>query len=103
MASDGDSVRRKVLFEKCGEKESDSADHLPLQDNTHSCNGVRQVLDLKHIIKRQRLRDINEKGVRIRPTGLPLNGDLNRRLIRMKDADLHVTYMFDVADRCIFC
>ena len=34
MASDGDSVRRKVLFEEGGEKESDPADHLPLQDNT---------------------------------------------------------------------
>ena len=39
----------------------------PLQDNTHSYSGTRQVLDLKHVIKRQRLRDINEKGVRIRP------------------------------------
>ena len=58
------------------------------------------MLDLKHIIKCQRLRDINEKGVRIRPTGFPLNGDLNKRLIRMKDADLRVSGLFDVADRC---
>ena len=58
-------------------------------------------MDLKHIIiKRQPLRGINEKGVRIRPTGLPLNGDLNKRLIRMKNADLRVTDVFDAADRC---
>ena len=57
------------------------------------------MLDLKHI-KRERLRDMIEKGVWIRPAGLPHNGDLNKRLFRMKDADLRVTALFDVADKC---
>ncbi|CAN0410353.1 unnamed protein product [Scytosiphon promiscuus] len=103
VASDGDAVRRPMLYKFTSSTKPKDFAAFKLIDANTSAGGVVQAFDLKHNCKRARTRDLSKKGVTISAEGLPLNRDSYPELFRWFDRKPKETYssMFNVDDKCV--
>ncbi|CAN0215080.1 unnamed protein product, partial [Ectocarpus sp. 13 AM-2016] len=92
VASDGDGVRRRLLYNFTSCVASELFAEFDLLDAKTSIHGVLQCFDLKHNGKRLRTRDISKKGVKISAGALPLNCDSLPELFRWYDGKPKETY-----------
>lgn len=92
VASDGDGVRRRLLYNFTSSVTSEKFAEFDLLDATTSEHGVVQCFDLKHNLKRLRTRDISKRGVKISASALPLNCDSFPQLFRWYDCKPNDTY-----------
>lgn len=103
VASDGDAVRRLMLYKFSSETIAPEFAVFKLIDARMSLGGLLYVLDLKHNCKRIRTRDLSKKGVTISEEGLALNRDSYPELFRWYDGKPEETYssLFNVDDKCV--
>ncbi|CBJ27634.1 conserved unknown protein [Ectocarpus siliculosus] len=92
VASDGDGVRRRLLYNFTSSVTSEKFAEFDLLDAMTSEYGVVQCFDLKHNLKRLRTRDISKRGVKISASALPLNCDSFPQLFRWYDCKPNETY-----------
>lgn len=92
VASDGDGVRRRLLYNFTSCVTSEMFAEYDLLDAKTSIHGVLQCFDLKHNGKRLRTRDISKKGVKLSAGALPLNCDSLPELFRWYDGKPKETY-----------
>ncbi|CAN0112175.1 unnamed protein product [Ectocarpus sp. 12 AP-2014] len=92
VASDGDGVRRRLLYNFTSSVTFEKFAEFDLLDATTSEHGVVQCFDLKHNLKRLHKRDILKRGVKISAGALPLKCDSFPQLFRWFDCKPNETY-----------